>query len=158
MNGLPTTQHDLNPRGIFADDVIDRHNTTRLIQWPCLSPRLRKDLTRGVESHWSSGLVLSDSDNSDSSASTNLLLYYTLLIPAQLQNKTVKVIVPCLGWATSIAPASRFGCDPMGISGQVFQESLYGNRTSECLQIVASRAKSSVGAGERDLQGMVAAL
>lgn len=145
MNGLTTTQHDLNPRGGIADDTIDCHVTTRLIQWSHMCPCLTKGtLTRDVESHWSNRLVRPDS------------VYYALLPPAQLQNR--KVTVSCLGWTTLIAPATRFGCEPTRISRQVFQDPLYDNRTSECLEIVVSQEKSSVGAGKRDPQAMVDAL
>lgn len=80
-------------------------------------------------------------------------MYYALLASGRLRNK--KVIVPSVGWITSIVPAIRLGCESMGISGQVFQDLLYDNRTSECLEIVASQAKSSIGAEEMDLQAMV---
>ena len=112
MNGPPTTQHELNPRWCLAYDTIDRHDIDRLIEWLRTYPRLTKGtVTCDFESRWSSWLNSSHSIFCNSGSSANLLMYYALLASGRLRNK--KVIVPSVGWVTSIAPAIQFGFEPI---------------------------------------------
>jgi CDP-6-deoxy-D-xylo-4-hexulose-3-dehydrase len=112
MDGLGATQHELNPRWCLAYDTIDRHDIDRLIAWLRTYPRLTKGgVTRDFESHWSNWLSRSYSVFCNSGSSANLLMYYALLVSGRLRNK--KVIVPSVGWVTSIAPAIQFGFEPI---------------------------------------------
>ncbi len=112
MDGLGATQHELNPRWCLAYDTIDRHDIDRLIDWLRTYPRLTKGgVTRDFESRWSSWLSRSYSVFCNSGSSANLLMYYALLVSGRLRNK--KVIVPSVGWVTSIAPAIQFGFEPI---------------------------------------------
>jgi len=112
MNGPLTTQHELNPRWCLAYDTIDRHDIDRLIEWLRTYPRLTKGtVTCDFESRWSSWLNSSHSIFCNSGSSANLLMYYALLASGRLRNK--KVIVPSVGWVTSIAPAIQFGFEPI---------------------------------------------
>ena len=112
MNGPPTTQHELNPRWCLAYDTIDRHDIDRLIEWLRTYPRLTKGtVTCDFESRWSSWLNSPHSIFCNSGSSANLLMYYALLASGRLRNK--KVIVPSVGWVTSIAPAIQFGYEPI---------------------------------------------
>lgn len=112
MDGLGATQRELNPRWCLAYDTIDRHDIDRLIQWLCTYPRLTKGaVTRDFESRWSAWLARPHSIYCNSGSSANLLMYYALLVSGRLRNK--KVIVPSVGWVTSIAPAIQFGFEPI---------------------------------------------
>lgn len=112
MDGLGATQRELNPRWCLAYDTIDRHDTDRLIQWLRTYPRLTKGaVTCDFESRWSRWLNSSHSIFCNSGSSANLLMYYALLVSGRLRNK--KVIVPSVGWVTSIAPAIQFGFEPI---------------------------------------------
>ena len=112
MDGLGATQRELNPRWCLAYDTIDRHDTDRLIQWLRTYPRLTKGaITCDFESRWSRWLNSSHSIFCNSGSSANLLMYYALLASGRLRNK--KVIVPSVGWVTSIAPAIQFGFEPI---------------------------------------------
>ncbi len=112
MDGLGATQRELDPRWCLAYDTIDRHDTDRLIEWLRTYPRLTKGaVTCDFESRWSGWLNSSHSIFCNSGSSANLLMYYALLVSGRLRNK--KVIVPSVGWVTSIAPAIQFGFEPI---------------------------------------------
>ena len=102
----------LNPRWCLAQDTIDREDIDRLIVWLRTYPRLTKGtLTLDFERQWSEWLGRPYSVNCNSGSSANLLMYYALLRSGRLRN--THVIVPSVGWVTSIAPAIQFGFTPM---------------------------------------------
>ncbi len=112
MEGLSTPQQGLNPRWSLAYDTIDRQDIDRLIEWLQTYPRLTKGLvTVEFEAKWSQWLGCRHSVHCNSGSSANLLMYYALLVSGRLRNK--KVIVPSVGWVTSIAPAIQFGFEPV---------------------------------------------
>lgn len=112
MEGLSITQQGLNPRWSLAHDTIDRQDIDRLVEWLQTYPRLTKGLiTVEFEAKWSQWLGCLHSVHCNSGSSANLLMYYTLLASTRLRNK--KVIVPSVGWVTSIAPAIQFGFEPV---------------------------------------------
>lgn len=96
----------------LAEDTIDREDINQLIAWLKTCPRLTKGkLTVQYEKKWSQWLGTSYSVFCNSGSSANLLMYYALLLSGKLKNK--KVIVPSVGWVTSVAPAIQFGFEPM---------------------------------------------
>lgn len=96
----------------LAEDTIDRHDVDNLIDWLKTYPRLTKGkLTIDFETAWSKWLGTDYSVFCNSGSSANLLMFYTLLASGKLQNK--KVIVPSVGWVTSVAPAIQFGFEPI---------------------------------------------
>ena len=102
----------LNPRWCLAQDTIDRQDIDRLIDWLRTYPRLTKGaVTLEFEQQWNRWLGRSRSVHCNSGSSANLLMYYTLLLSGKLRNK--KVIVPSVGWVTTIAPAIQFGFEPI---------------------------------------------
>lgn len=112
MEGRHATQSQLNPRWCLAYDTIDRHDIDRLVDWLKSYPRLTKGpLTVEFEAKWSAWLRCTSSIHCNSGSSANLLMYYALLCSGRLRNK--KVIVPSVGWVTSIAPAIQFGFEPI---------------------------------------------
>ena len=95
----------------LAPDTIDRHDIDRLIDWLQTYPRLTQgELTRQFEQKWSQWLGKKYSLFCNSGSSANLLMFYTLLLSKRLKNK--KVILPSVGWATTLAPAIQFGFEP----------------------------------------------
>ena len=96
----------------LAEDTIDQQDIERLISWLKTSPRLTQGkVTREFESKWSHWLGHAYSVSCNSGSSANLLMYYALLLSKKLKNR--KVIVPSVGWVTSIAPAIQFGFEPI---------------------------------------------
>ena len=96
----------------LAEDTIDSKDIDALREWLGTYPRLTKgQLTLDFEKKWNDwwGRKFSVFINSGSSA--NLLMYYTLLLSGTLKNK--KVIVPSVGWVTTITPAIQLGFEPI---------------------------------------------
>jgi len=96
----------------LAEDTIDKKDIDALIEWLKTYPRLTKGpLTPVFEEKWSKWLGRDFSVFCNSGSSANLLMYYALLLSGRLKNK--KVIVPSVGWVTTIAPAIQFGFEPI---------------------------------------------
>lgn len=101
-----------NIKYYLAEDTIDKKDINRLIAWLKTYPRLTKGkVTIEFEEKWSQWLGKKYSVNCNSGSSANLLMFYTLLLSGKLKNK--KVIVPSVGWVTSIAPAIQFDFEPI---------------------------------------------
>ena len=96
----------------LAEDTIDKNDINALIEWLKTYPRLTKgELTLKFEKKWSDWLGKKYSVFCNSGSSANLLMYYALLLSGVLKNK--KIIVPSVGWVTTIAPAIQFGFEPI---------------------------------------------
>src|SRR5208282_6486548 len=65
----------------------------------------------GARGQWNRWVGSKYSVYNNSGSSANLLMYYALLLSGRLKNK--KVIVPSVGWVTTIAPAIQFGFEPI---------------------------------------------
>jgi CDP-6-deoxy-D-xylo-4-hexulose-3-dehydrase len=108
---LPAHGTGLNPRWCLAQDTIDRQDIDHLISWLRTYPRLTKGaVTLDFERQWSAWVGRPYSVHCNSGSSANLLMYYALLRSGKLRN--TGVIVPSVGWVTSIAPAIQFGFTP----------------------------------------------
>ncbi len=96
----------------LAEDTIDNKDIDRLIEWLGTYPRLTKGRrTVEFEERWSSWLGKSYSVFCNSGSSANLLMFAALSLSRRLKNN--KVIVPSVGWVTTIAPAMQFGFEPL---------------------------------------------
>ena len=96
----------------LAEDTIDKADIDALIEWLGTYPRLTKGaLTLEFERKWSSWLGRDYSIFCNSGSSANLLMFQALLSSGRLKNK--KVIVPSVGWVTTIAPAIQLGFEPI---------------------------------------------
>ena len=96
----------------LAEDTIDKKDVDDLISWLKTYPRLTKNgVTQQFEEEWSRWLGVDYSIFCNSGSSANLLMYYVLLVSGRLKNK--KVVVPSVGWITTIAPAIQFGFEPL---------------------------------------------
>jgi len=96
----------------LAEDTIDRKDVDRLVSWLRTYPRLTKgQVTVEFEEKWSQWLGRKYSTFCNSGSSANLLMFYVTLLSGRLKNK--KVVVPSVGWVTSIAPAIQLGFEPL---------------------------------------------
>lgn len=99
----------------LAEDTIDNKDIDRLIEWLKGYPRLTKGaVTLRFEEEWSKWLGSQYSVFCNSGSSANLLMAYALYILAmsrKLRNK--KVIVPTVGWVTTVAPFIQLGFEPI---------------------------------------------
>ncbi len=96
----------------LAEDTIDNKDIDALVEWLKKYPRLTKGpLTPQFEKKWSDWLGRKYSVFNNSGSSANLLMYYALLLSGRAKNK--KIIVPSVGWVTTIAPAIQLGFEPI---------------------------------------------
>lgn len=96
----------------LAEDTIDNQDIDALGAWLKAYPRLTKGpLTPQFEKKWSDWLGRKYSVFNNSGSSANLLMYYALLLSGRLKNK--KIIVPSVGWVTTISPAIQLGFEPI---------------------------------------------
>lgn len=96
----------------LAEDTIDREDVDSLIGWLKTYPRLTKGkLTLELEAKWSRWVGSRHSVFCNSGSSANLLMYAALLESGRLRNR--KVVVPSVGWVTSVAPALQLGFEPL---------------------------------------------
>lgn len=96
----------------LAEDTINNRDIDQLIAWLKTYPRLTKGkVTVEYEQKWSEWLGTPYSVFCNSGSSANLLMVYALLVSGKLKNK--KIIVPSVGWVTSISPAMQFGFEPI---------------------------------------------
>ncbi len=102
----------MNIRYHLAEDTIDKNDIDQLVEWLKTYPRLTKgELTVAFEKKWSEWLGRKYSVFCNSGSSANLLMYYTLLTSGVLKNK--KIIVPSVGWVTTVSPAIQLGFEPI---------------------------------------------
>jgi len=96
----------------LADQTIDGEDLRDLIGWLGTNPWLTQGpLVRQFERAWSEWLGVPHSVFVNSGSSANLLMYYALLASGRLSN--LKVVVPAVSWATTVAPAIQFGMEPI---------------------------------------------
>lgn len=96
----------------LAEDTIDNKDIDALIEWLKTYPRLTKGkLNLAFEEKWSKWVGTKYSVFCNSGSSANLLMYQALELSGLLKNK--KIIVPSVGWVTTIAPAMQFGFEPI---------------------------------------------
>ena len=99
-------------RYLLAEDTIDASDRQDLIDWLSTDPWLTQGaLVQEFEAHWAQWLGVKHAIFVNSGSSANLLMYYSLLVSQQLQNK--KVIVPAVSWSTTVAPAIQLGFEPI---------------------------------------------
>lgn len=96
----------------LAKETINEQDIDALCEWLKTYPRLTKDkLTLEMEAEWAKYIGTKYSVFCNSGSSANLLMIYAAKISGLLKNN--KIIVPSVGWATTIAPAMQFGLEPI---------------------------------------------
>lgn len=95
----------------LAEHVIDRDDITKLCEWLQKGHRLTQGkVTREFERMWASWIGTKYAVFCNSGSSANLLMAYATLLYG-VPNK--KVIVPSVGWVTTISPFIQFGFKPI---------------------------------------------
>ena len=118
----------------LAEDTIDEEDIDHLIGWLKTRPRLTQGiLTEQFEDKWSRWLGREHSLFCNSGSSANLLMFYTLKISGRLEN--MKVVVPSVGWSTTVAPAIQFGFEPLLCEADPDTFALDSNHLAELLEL-----------------------
>jgi CDP-6-deoxy-D-xylo-4-hexulose-3-dehydrase len=102
----------MNIKYPLAKETINEEDIDALCVWLKTYPRLTKgDLTPKVEEEWAKYIGTDYSVFNNSGSSANLLMIYTAIMCGKIDNK--KIVVPSVGWVTTISPAIQFGLNPI---------------------------------------------
>jgi len=104
----------------LAKETIDKKDINALCKWLKTYPRLTKaDLTLEFEKEWADYIGTKFALFNNSGSSANLLMIYAAKIIAEANEKNGmnidadKIVVPSIGWVTTIAPAMQFRMTPI---------------------------------------------
>ena len=98
----------------LAKETINNADIDALCDWLKSYPRLTKgQLTCQVEDAWANFIGTKYAVFNNSGSSANLLMIYAAIQAGRIKNK--KIVVPSVGWVTTIAPAIQFGLEPIMI-------------------------------------------
>lgn len=104
----------------LAKQTITNEEIDVLIEWLKTYPRLTMgELTKEFERKWAEYIGTKYSVFVNSGSSANLLMIYALLMTGQLK-KGDKVLVPAVGWGTTIAPLIQLGLEPIMVDVDPF--------------------------------------
>lgn len=96
----------------LAEQTIDEDDLQDLIAWLKTNPWLTQgELVRKFERRWAEWLGVKHATFVNSGSSANLLMYDSLLLSEKLTNR--KIVLPAVGWSTSVAPAIQLGFEPI---------------------------------------------
>jgi len=96
----------------LAKETINEQDIDELCKWLKSYPRLTKgQLTWDVEEAWANFIGTRHAVFNNSGSSANLLMIYAAIQAGRIPNK--KIVVPSVGWVTTIAPAIQFGLEPI---------------------------------------------
>lgn len=102
----------MNIKYPLAKETINDEDVNALCDWLKGFPRLTKgQLTWEVEKDWAEYIGTKHAVFNNSGSSANLLMVYAAIMAGRIENK--KIVVPSVGWVTTIAPAIQFGLDPI---------------------------------------------
>lgn len=109
----------------LAENIIDKEDISSLISWlegkNNISPQITKGaLTPEFEKKWAKWIGSKYAVFVNSGSSANFLMAYSALLAGRLRNK--KVIVPSVGWVTTISPFIQLGFEPImcGANSETF--------------------------------------
>tara|TARA_R110002074_G_scaffold237176_3_gene409047 strand:+ start:21443 stop:22606 length:1164 start_codon:yes stop_codon:yes gene_type:complete len=96
----------------LAKETINDEDIDALCTWLKSYPRLTKgQLTLDVEEKWAEYIGTRYAVFNNSGSSANLLMVYAAIQAGYIPNH--KIVVPSVGWVTTIAPAMQFGLQPI---------------------------------------------
>jgi CDP-6-deoxy-D-xylo-4-hexulose-3-dehydrase len=102
----------MNIKYPLAKETINEEDVNALCDWLKSYPRLTKgELTLQVEKEWAKYIGTKHAVFNNSGSSANLLMIYTAIMCGKIKNK--KIVVPSVGWVTTISPAIQFGLEPI---------------------------------------------
>tara|TARA_R110000824_G_scaffold285090_2_gene473259 strand:+ start:6105 stop:7271 length:1167 start_codon:yes stop_codon:yes gene_type:complete len=96
----------------LAKETINEEDINALCDWLKSYPRLTKGkLTLEVEDDWAEYIGTDYAVFNNSGSSANLLMVAAALQCGRIPNK--KIVVPSVGWVTTISPAIQLGLEPI---------------------------------------------
>ena len=96
----------------LAKETINAEDIDALCDWLRTYPRLTKgQLTLEVEDKWADFIGTDYAVFNNSGSSANLLMVAAALFCGRIPNK--KIVVPSVGWVTTISPAIQLGLTPI---------------------------------------------
>ena len=96
----------------LAKETINEEDIDALCKWLRTYPRLTKGgLTWEVEEKWAKYIETNYAVFNNSGSSANLLMVAAALQAGRIPNK--KIVVPSVGWVTTISPAMQLGLKPI---------------------------------------------
>lgn len=96
----------------LAKETIDDKDINALCDWLKTYPRLTKGaLTLEFERKWADYIGTKYSVFCNSGSSANHLMVYAAMATGKMKNK--KIVVPSVGWVTTVSPAMQFGLEPI---------------------------------------------
>ena len=102
----------MNIKYPLAKETINEEDINALCDWLKSYPRLTKgQLTWDVEKEWANFVGSKFAVFNNSGSSANLLMIYAAIMSGKIKNK--KIVVPSVGWVTTISPAIQFGLEPI---------------------------------------------
>ena len=102
----------MNIKYPLAKETINDQDIDALCDWLKSYPRLTKgELTWQVEVDWATFIGTNHAVFNNSGSSANLLMVYAAIMAGKIKNK--KIVVPSVGWVTTISPAIQFGLKPI---------------------------------------------
>ena len=102
----------------LARETINNDDIDALIDWLKTYPRLTKgEYTLQFEKMWADYIGTKYAIFVNSGSSANLLMVYSLLTLNRLKSK--KIIVPSIGWSTTVSPVIQFGLEPIMVDVDV---------------------------------------
>jgi len=102
----------MNIKYPLAKETINEEDINALCEWLKSYPRLTKgELTLQVEKDWAEYIGTDYAVFNNSGSSANLLMVATAVECGLIPNK--KIVVPSVGWVTTISPAMQLGLEPI---------------------------------------------
>jgi len=102
----------MNIKYPLAKETINDEDVNALCDWLKSYPRLTKgNLTLQVEADWAEYIGTKYAVFNNSGSSANLLMVATAIECGLIPNK--KIVVPSVGWVTTISPAMQMGLEPI---------------------------------------------
>ena len=115
----------------LAKETINTEDVDALCDWLKTYPRLTKgELTPQFEQKWADFIGTKYAVFCNSGSSANLLMVYA----AMMLNGIKKIVVPPVGWVTTISPAIQFGLQISSIwSGSLITQCTNGMKRKKSL-------------------------
>jgi CDP-6-deoxy-D-xylo-4-hexulose-3-dehydrase len=102
----------MNIKYPLAKETINNEDIDALCTWLKSYPRLTKgELTWQVEDKWANYIGTKHAVFNNSGSSANLLMVAAAMMSGRIKNK--KIVVPSVGWVTTISPAMQLGLKPI---------------------------------------------
>jgi len=130
----------MNIKFPLAKETINSEDIDALCDWLKSYPRLTKgELTWQVEEKWAEFIGTKHAVFNNSGSSANLLMVATALQAGRIPNK--KIVVPSVGWVTTISPAMQLGLTPIMVGAD---KDTYGIDLDQLEEVCKKEAPDAV--------------